>query len=234
MITTVTFDADETLWQFAAAQRRAFAHVLPAIRGYTRDAESMTVADLAAWHRAFVDASDPTLPWEERRLDAFRRTLRRLGREHEATAQSLTQSYLSVRYGSIELFDDVRPALSSLRTRYRLGLISNGNTRAARCGLAGAFDFELYAEDHGGERKPHRRMFDAALALTEQPASSLAHVGDSLSQDVAGALRVGAVAVWLNRAGAPAGAATAPTCEIRGLADLEPELSHLARRVATP
>ncbi len=228
MITTITFDADETPWQFAAAQQRAFAHVLPAIRALTPSAKGMDVAELARWHRDFTTESDSARPWKERRLDAFRLTLRRLGRDDESTARSLTDAYMRVRYGSIELFDDVRPAFRALQRRYTLGLISNGNTRAARCGLAGVFNFELYAEDHDGARKPDRRMFDAALAHTGEPAGTLAHVGDSLTQDVAGALAVGAVAVWLNRTRESGRVDVAPTREISSLTDLGPALDALA------
>jgi len=220
MITTITFDADETLWQFAAAQQRAFERVLPAIRQLGPDAGAMDLADLKRWHGEFTAASDPTRPWEERRLDAFRRTLQRLGHDDEAAARRLTAAYLSVRYASIELFGDVLPTLRALGQRYALGLISNGNTRASRCGLANVFDFELYAEDYAGARKPDRRMLDAAVALTGNPPDRLAHVGDSLTQDVAGALGAGAIAVWLNRNADRADAPVLPTYEIRGLEHL--------------
>jgi FMN hydrolase / 5-amino-6-(5-phospho-D-ribitylamino)uracil phosphatase len=235
-VTTITFDADETLWQFADAQQRAFARVLPELQLLVPNADGMRAADLAQWHREFTQASDPTRSWEERRLDAFRRTLGRLGRHDDAMAKRLTAAYLRVRYDTIKLLDDVQPALRALGQRYRLGLISNGNTRATRCGLAGVFDFELYAEDHDGARKPSRRMFDVAIARAGGPPSALAHVGDSLAQDVVGALEVGAVAIWLNRGARPGDAAVDPTCEIRSLADLAPSLDAftLARGGATP
>ena len=90
------------------------------------------------------------------------------------------------------------------------------------------FDFELYAEDYDGARKPDRRMFDAAIAATGRPPCELAHVGESLPQAVAGALSVRAVAVWLNRATAPCDADPSPTCQTHPLSALLPALYYLA------
>ena len=72
-----------------------------------------------------------------------------------------------------------------------------------------------------GAAKPDARLFDAALALAGVDARAAIHVGDSLEEDVAGALGAGLQAVWLRRGGgdgeAPAGVAT-----IRSLDELEP------------
>ena len=138
----------------------------------------------------------------------------------DALAREFTATYLRVRYDSIDMFDDVMPVLQTLRGRYVLGVISNGNTRADRCGLPDMFDFELYAEDFGGACKPDRPMFDAAMEAAGCSRGELAHVGDSLENDVLGALGVGAVAVWLNRSGVPNATNVRPTHEIRGLDEL--------------
>ncbi len=227
-ITTVTFDADETLWAFGAAQRRAFDCVLVEMRAVLPAALDIDLDALMRMQAAFVAAGDPMASWEDRRLDAFRRTLSRLDADDDGLARRFTETYLRVRYDSIELFDDVEPALRALGRTYTLGLISNGNTRASRCGLPGVFDFELYAEDHEGACKPDRRMFDAAAGAAGCALHELAHVGDSLATDVRGALAVGAAAVWLNRDGRPNETDAIPTREIAGLDEAPAALHELA------
>ena len=62
-----------------------------------------------------------------------------------------------------------------------------------------------------GASKPAGELFAAALALAGAPAAEAIHVGDSLAQDVEGAIAAGIEAVWLRRSGdadqpaAPAG-----------------------------
>lgn len=48
--------------------------------------------------------------------------------------------------------------------------------------------------------KPHRNIFDAALAATGWRRDRVIHVGDSLHSDVGGARAAGIRSVWINRA----------------------------------
>lgn len=47
--------------------------------------------------------------------------------------------------------------LDALGSRYRLGLVSNGNSYPERSGLDGRFAFTVFAHDHG-VHKPDRRF----------------------------------------------------------------------------
>jgi HAD superfamily hydrolase (TIGR01509 family) len=102
-----------------------------------------------------------------------------------------------------ELYEDVPPTLSRLAASgLRLGLISNSH----RCLLSFQSHFELEgliagvvsSSDHGF-MKPHPSIFAAALQLVEVPAAAAVMVGDSVRQDVDGALRAGMRAVLLHR-----------------------------------
>jgi putative hydrolase of the HAD superfamily len=118
--------------------------------------------------------------------------------------------------------------LAELRRSYRVGLASNGNSHAARCGLPGEFEFEVYAHRDGVPKKPAGGFFAAVLAEAGCAPSSVAHVGDSWEHDVVGARAAGLRAVWLNRAGHPRPAEGAADAEIRTLADLPAVLHTLA------
>ncbi len=106
-----------------------------------------------------------------------------------------------------ELYDDVRLALADLSSAgMRIGLISNSH----RCLASFQEHFELRpfvsgavsSSDHG-LMKPHVSIFQAAMHLLDvEPAESVM-VGDSVRQDVEGALRAGMRAVLLHRSDEP-------------------------------
>ena len=102
-----------------------------------------------------------------------------------------------------ELYDDVARVLGDLAARgVRMGLISNSH----RCLVSFQSHFELVglisavvsSAEHGF-MKPHPSIFAAALQQVDVPAGEAVMVGDSVRQDVDGALRAGMRAVLLHR-----------------------------------
>jgi putative hydrolase of the HAD superfamily len=102
-----------------------------------------------------------------------------------------------------ELYDDVAPALRELDAAgLRVGLISNSH----RCLASFQSHFELEGLIAGavssaehGLMKPHPSIFRAALDLVSVPAEHAVMVGDSIRQDVEGALAAGMRAILLHR-----------------------------------
>ncbi len=135
---------------------------------------------------------------EEVRLEAFRQTLGYVGRPNAELACLLNQVYLKHRFEDIELFDDVLPTLKALRHRYTLGILSNGNSYPERCGLENMFEFVVFSQDYGIE-KPDARIFQIAIEKAGCSEGELLHIGDSLEDDVLGAVNAGIRFVWLNR-----------------------------------
>jgi HAD superfamily hydrolase (TIGR01549 family) len=102
-----------------------------------------------------------------------------------------------------ELFDDALPALEFVRgSGLKVGLLSNSsrnlNEFVAHHGLA--VDAVLTSFAHG-KTKPHESIFLAVLELLEVAPAEALMVGDTLSEDVEGALAVGMRAVLLDRDG---------------------------------
>ena len=102
-----------------------------------------------------------------------------------------------------ELYDDVPAVFRDLSAAgIRLGLISNSH----RCLASFQSHFELHglisatvsSSDHGF-MKPHPSIFSAALQLVNVAAPEAVMVGDSVRQDVDGALGAGMRAVLLHR-----------------------------------
>lgn len=118
-------------------------------------------------------------------------------------------------------YPDVLPALISARRRgLRLVAVSNWDSSLpdvlGRVGIAAHLD-GVITSAVAGAAKPDPAIFRTGLAVAGVSASEAIHVGDSLTEDVAGARAAGVRAVWLDRLGAGA-EIDVPT--IASLADL--------------
>ena len=105
---------------------------------------------------------------------------------------------MDARFSGTKPYPDVARSLRELKTRYRIGLISNGNSYPERSGLPDTFDFTVFAHECGFP-KPDRRIFEFALFKSGCQPEEVLHVGDSLENDVFGANNSGLRSVWLNR-----------------------------------
>jgi HAD superfamily hydrolase (TIGR01662 family) len=124
-----------------------------------------------------------------------------------------------------ELYEDVAPTLRALVERgITIGVISNSHrcldTFRRHFALDGLIHAAVSSFEHG-YLKPHRSIFDEALARAgAAPATSLM-VGDSLRADIEGALAVGMRAILLRRSGEVPGDLPPGVPVVRSLVDLE-------------
>ena len=116
---------------------------------------------------------------------------------------------LSDRYGveretRLALFEDALETLETLRAGgFKLGLLTNGPAemqrgKVRRFDLAHHFDV-VVIEGEFGKGKPHREVFEHALASVGVAANEAWHVGDNLYADIGGAQSAGLQATWIHR-----------------------------------
>ncbi|HEX5415221.1 MAG TPA: HAD family hydrolase [Chloroflexota bacterium] len=224
----ISFDGDGTLWDFDAVMRHALRCALDELVQLYPDARERLSIDrmIAIRDQVAREMKGRVRDLEEIRFLAFRQSLREIDVADDGLAHHLNAVYLKHRFEDITLYPDVVPALEALATRYRLGLLSNGNSYPERCGLAGRFSFVVLAQDYGVE-KPDPRIFAIALEQVGCTSDELLHVGDSLVNDVWGAQRAGITAILLNRHGTRNTAEIRPDGEIASLLDLLPIIEQV-------
>jgi len=122
------------------------------------------------------------------------------GGRHRGIARidEVTEHYLAIRFAEPVIFDDVRPCLEVLQDSYRLGVITNGNSKLDSLGLDHFFAVEFAAEAVGFAKPDPRIYTHAARSVGADPAE-LIMVGDSYEKDVVAARRAGWSALWLRR-----------------------------------
>ncbi|MEV1285961.1 HAD family hydrolase [Micromonospora sp. NPDC049679] len=224
MISTVVFDADETLIDLRPAVTGALVSVLEEMRRLTPAAAAVSLADLESdWGAVFGDLA--AAPVTQIRRAALARSLARAGLDGDL--DRVAELFFARRFALSRPFADALPTLARLRGSYVVGFATNGNSRAERCGLAGEFAFELYAHLDGVPKKPAPGFYEAVIAAADVRPSSIVHVGDTWEHDVLAARAAGLRTIWLNRAGLPRPAGPAPDSEISSLADLPAALDGL-------
>ena len=119
----------------------------------------------------------------------------------EACAREIYQEWAACQH--FLLYEDVPAGLKALSERnLRIGLISNSHrcleSFQSHFELEGLIDVAISSSQHG-YMKPHPSIFEAALKLAGVEAAESVMVGDSLSQDIEGARRVGMRGVLVRR-----------------------------------
>ena len=226
-ITTISFDADGTLWDFERVMCHALGCALEELRRLVPAVPDFLSIDtlIAIRDQVAAEQENKELTHEAIRLEAFRQTLQFVDNPDDDLAVHLNTLYLKHRFEDILLFDDVLPTLEALRGHYMMGLLSNGNTYPERCGLGGYFQFVVFAQEYGIQ-KPDPRLFEIAIERAGCAKRQLLHVGDSVQNDVIGAKQAGIKSVWLNRQREDEEANEHPDLEISSLSKLTEVLEN--------
>jgi FMN hydrolase / 5-amino-6-(5-phospho-D-ribitylamino)uracil phosphatase len=196
----LSFDLDDTLWPVGPVIAAAERQLLSWLR--ERHPEIVSGHDLESL-RALRGGVAQRFPERSHDLTFLRhRALKDLfgaAGHAESLADAALEVFFSAR-NRVAFYDDVRPALSRLRARYRLFAISNGNADLHRCGIGDLFAGHVTAIA-AGAAKPDARIYAALLEMAGVEAAQVLHIGDDPLADVIGATRAGMQAVWLNRDG---------------------------------
>ncbi len=196
----ISLDLDDTLWPvapvIAAAEDELLAwltaHHPRAMHGHDGHSLRSLRADVASRH----PGRRHDLTWLRRR--ALFEQFAAAGYASPPVEEAL-EVFLCGR-NRVALYDDVRPALERLRTKYRLFAVSNGNADLGRCGIADLFEGHITAAA-AGAAKPDARIFDLLLREAGVEPAQVLHIGDDPLADVVGATQAGMHSVWLNREG---------------------------------
>lgn len=210
---TVLLDADNTLFDFDAAEEAALARALGAW-GCPLDPQVLSRyleinRDLwAAFDRGEVE-QDHLL------VERFRLLGEALGRPWDPSA--VNDAYLTALGEESRLLPGAEALCRSLKEAgCRLALATNGAARVQHARLEGSPLRDLFSgvfiSGEMGVQKPQRAFFDRALeALGETDRRRAVMVGDDLGSDIRGGIGAGLDTIWYAPRGQAAPADLAPT-----------------------
>jgi HAD superfamily hydrolase (TIGR01662 family) len=107
------------------------------------------------------------------------------------------------RHENFELYDDAVPVLAELRAAgLRIGLVSNSARDVREFARHHGLDVDAgISSFHHGRTKPHASIFRAVLDLLAVEPAEAVMVGDTIADDIEGALALGLRAILLDRDG---------------------------------
>lgn len=216
--TLVLFDAYNTLIDLGNAHEAAIASILRTeharvdpgtFHRYWDERERANLMEAAARD------TGPFLNQSGLNVKSLRETFEHFGMAGDAESGVELWVELSRRSAP---YDDVRPAMESLREHFALGVVSNADNYPLlnileREGL----EFEaVITSETVKAYKPNPRIFRYALKTFGKRAGEAVYVGDSPATDFPGAASLGLLTVWVDRRG-------------RGLRDGEPAPDRTVR-----
>ena len=118
-----------------------------------------------------------------------------------ACAVEITRAW--ERHENFELYDDVPDTLAALRSAgLRIGLVSNSARDVREFARHHGLDVDAgISSFHHGRTKPHESIFRAVLELLGAEPAEAVMVGDTIADDIEGALALGMPAILLDRKG---------------------------------
>lgn len=200
-VTALSFDLDDTLWDFRKAVRWAELALYTWLLEQAPGTASVLfgASDLQAYRqKAQRDHPELSSQLHLVRLESIRKVLRTAG-ENVSLAEQAYEAFFCARQQTVP-FDDVIPSLEWLSARFPLVAVTNGNSDLKASSLR-RFFVDVLTAGGVGLAKPDPRIFYAAAEAACVPFAQVLHVGDDFHLDYIGARTAGLQATLLSRPG---------------------------------
>lgn len=197
-IRVVSFDLDDTFWDCAPA----IANAEHALYEWHCDNTPRIVAehtpDTLLEFRKNIRKQHPELAGcvTAMRMQGLHSLLVKYGYPAALAKQAFDVFYR--KRSQVVIYPGVIELLESLKGRFGLAAITNGNADLEYIGIAKYFD-KIYGADLELKAKPHADMFHRCLDHFGVAGHQLLHIGDNPVTDVHGAIQAGARALWFNQ-----------------------------------
>ncbi|MEM6162628.1 5-amino-6-(5-phospho-D-ribitylamino)uracil phosphatase YigB [Erwinia sp. P6884] len=199
-VAAMTFDLDDTLYDNHPVILRTTQESHAFLQGYHPALSQFSVEQYQQLRDALRER-EPEIyhdvsEWRRRAVELAMLNAGLSGREADEGAKAVMANFARWR-SQITVPEETHATLAALAQKLPLVAITNGNAEPHLFGLDKYFQFILRAGPHG-RAKPWQDMYHLAAEKLNLPLSSILHVGDDLTTDVAGAVRCGMQACWIN------------------------------------
>lgn len=199
-IRAITFDLDDTLYDNYEVIRRTERESVRFLQQYHPALRDFQAADFQNL-RNELRAREPEIyhdvtEWRRRTVEQVMLNVGLPADDAAAGATAAMENFARWR-SQIEVTEETHRTLAALAGHLPLAAITNGNADPHLFGLDHYFTFILRAGPDG-RAKPFDDMYHLAAGKLGLSLNQILHVGDDLTTDVAGAVRCGMQACWIN------------------------------------
>lgn len=207
-IKTVLFDLDGTLTDYEAgsmAGLQAALKVLNAAQKFKIDWETFLLA-----YKSVIEAESGwssqrgfKVPAHENRMRRFRILLDSLGLPPASHLSEMAEAYGMGRSSGTSIFPDVHQVLTTLKPKYKLGILSEGSskTQLTQIDLLKIREYfsAIVISDQTPWHKPDELLYRFAAMKMESEPEEIIMIGDRLDWDIKPAREIGMKTVFVNR-----------------------------------
>jgi len=218
------FDLDNTLIDFRANAREAFAEISQhqEIKGQMPDIDAFLQIFELVNEELWVEYRKGKINKEELRNTRFVKAFNKIGIENDSLADKVSNLYMKIAPEKTNMFNSTHETLSYLAAKYPLYLITNGFLKTQMiklnsCGLEKYFK-KLFIAELTGFKKPDKRFFEYAISSLHAHKNECLMIGDDQEADIEGAKNAGIDQVFFNPDNKEV--KIIPTYEIKNLAEL--------------
>ncbi|GAB3369072.1 HAD-IA family hydrolase [Spongiibacter taiwanensis] len=196
-IKLICFDLDDTVWPVTPTLIKAELTFYQALQDLAPALCERYTPDMLRRQRQDFLKARPELRHNVSRwrLESLQSLLEETGhaQQSEDIARQAFAIFLQARQ-RVHPFANSEQTLAELAQSYHLIALTNGNADVTRMPI-GQYFRGAYRAEEIGLSKPHPALFEKALADAGCAPGQAVHVGDNLEDDIAGAKRVGLLAV---------------------------------------
>ena len=201
----IFIDLDKTIWDFDSNTQLTFREIFEKY-----DLPGKGIRDLHKFFEVYKRINE--MLWglyrenkikkEVLNIKRFELSLQEFGVDDLILATHLAEDFVLLSPLKTILFPHSREALSYLKSRYSLHLITNGFEEVQQkkldvCDLRHYFG-TITTSEEAGVKKPESRIFELALEKAVASAGESLMIGDDLEVDVAGAKGIGMDTLYFN------------------------------------
>lgn len=199
-IKAITFDLDDTLYDNYPVIRKTTAESHAALQAYHPALNDFSEEAYQALRNELLlhepDIGHDVTEWRRRSVELAMLNAGLSSAEARTGADKVMAVFAHWR-SRVEMPEETHLTLAALAEHVPLVAITNGNAEPEKLGIDRYFQFSLRAGPHG-RAKPWQDMYHLAAQRLAIAPENILHVGDDLITDVAGSLRCGMQACWIN------------------------------------
>ncbi len=141
---------------------------------------------------------------DELRYRRFREAFGAVGVSINFDVDQFGEDYIEQCTRMPHVFEGAHEMLAHVSKKYIIAIITNGFMEATLNKMTHSGLMDYFIPDHIiiteqlGVQKPHKKVFETALSLTNGYAHNAVMVGDNLDSDIGGAYNAGICPVWFN------------------------------------